>query len=35
MRTAEDGVFAVGDLVSIDGAVHPALAHVGFAEGMS
>ena len=29
MRTAEDGVFAVGDLVAT-----PALAHVGFAEGV-
>ena len=35
MRTPEDGVFAVGDLVSIEGGVHPALAHVGFAEGIS
>jgi dihydrolipoamide dehydrogenase len=35
MRTSEDGVFAVGDLVSIEGGVHPALAHVGFAEGIS
>jgi dihydrolipoamide dehydrogenase len=35
MRTAEDGVFAVGDVVSIAGAVHPALAHVGFAEGIN
>jgi dihydrolipoamide dehydrogenase len=34
MRTPEDGVFAVGDLVSIAGSVHPALAHVGFAEGI-
>ncbi len=35
MRTTEDGVFAVGDLVSIEDGVHPALAHVGFAEGMN
>ena len=35
MRTTEDGVFAVGDLVSIEGGVHPALAHVGFAEGLN
>jgi dihydrolipoamide dehydrogenase len=35
MRTTEDGVFAVGDLVSIEGGVHPALAHVGFAEGIN
>jgi dihydrolipoamide dehydrogenase len=35
MRTAEDGVFAVGDVVSIAGGVHPALAHVGFAEGIN
>ncbi len=35
LRTPEDGVFAVGDLVSIEGGVHPALAHVGFAEGMN
>ena len=35
LRTTEDGVFAVGDLVSIEGGVHPALAHVGFAEGIN
>ncbi len=35
MRTTEEGVFAVGDLVSIAGGVHPALAHVGFAEGIN
>ena len=35
MRTAADGVFAVGDVVSIAGGVHPALAHVGFAEGIN
>jgi dihydrolipoamide dehydrogenase len=35
LRTTEDGVFAVGDLVSMEGLVHPALAHVGFAEGIN
>jgi dihydrolipoamide dehydrogenase len=35
MRTTEEGVFAVGDVVSIEGGVHPALAHVGFAEGIN
>jgi dihydrolipoamide dehydrogenase len=35
LRTSEEGVFAVGDLVSIAGGVHPALAHVGFAEGIN
>ena len=35
MRTGADGVFAVGDVVSIAGGVHPALAHVGFAEGIN
>ncbi|HUP84199.1 MAG TPA: dihydrolipoyl dehydrogenase [Acidimicrobiales bacterium] len=35
MRTAADGVFAVGDVVSIASGVHPALAHVGFAEGIN
>jgi dihydrolipoamide dehydrogenase len=35
MRTAAEGVFAVGDVVSIQGGVHPALAHVGFAEGIN
>ena len=35
MRTAAEGVFAVGDVVSIAGGVHPALAHVGFAEGIN
>jgi dihydrolipoamide dehydrogenase len=34
MRTPEDGVYAVGDLVSTGQGVHPALAHVGFAEGI-
>jgi dihydrolipoamide dehydrogenase len=34
MRTSAEGVYAVGDVVSIEGGVHPALAHVGFAEGM-
>ena len=34
MRTGEDDVFAVGDLVSTGEGVHPALAHVGFAEGI-
>ena len=35
MRTGAEGVFAVGDVVSIAGGVHPALAHVGFAEGIN
>jgi dihydrolipoamide dehydrogenase len=35
LRTTEEGVFAVGDVVSIAGGVHPALAHVGFAEGIN
>src|SRR5205814_8199563 len=34
MRTAEPGVYAVGDLVAVPNHVHPALAHVGFAEGI-
>ena len=34
MHTARDGVYAVGDLVSVGGGVHPQLAHVGFAEGI-
>jgi dihydrolipoamide dehydrogenase len=35
MRTAEPDVYAVGDVVSLEGVkVHPQLAHVGFAEGM-
>jgi dihydrolipoamide dehydrogenase len=34
MRTSVDGVYAVGDLVSIGGAPHLQLAHVGFAEGI-
>ncbi|HEU5008298.1 MAG TPA: dihydrolipoyl dehydrogenase [Jatrophihabitantaceae bacterium] len=33
-RTSVDGVYAVGDLISIDGAPHLQLAHVGFAEGI-
>ncbi len=32
LRTAEDGVYAVGDLISVPSGPHPALAHVGFAE---
>jgi len=32
LRTGEDGVYAVGDLVAIPSGPHPALAHVGFAE---
>lgn len=35
MRTGRVGVYAVGDLVSVVGEVHPQLAHVGFAEGMA
>jgi dihydrolipoamide dehydrogenase len=34
LRTAVDGVYAVGDLVTIGGAPHLQLAHVGFAEGI-
>ncbi|MBW3556223.1 MAG: dihydrolipoyl dehydrogenase [Actinobacteria bacterium] len=34
LRTAEEGVFAVGDLISTGTSVHPALAHVGFVEGI-
>jgi dihydrolipoamide dehydrogenase len=34
LRTSVDGVYAVGDLVSIGGAPHLQLAHVGFAEGI-
>ncbi len=33
-RTSVDGVYAVGDLISINGAPHLQLAHVGFAEGI-
>jgi dihydrolipoamide dehydrogenase len=35
MRTNVANVYALGDLISVDGLrVHPQLAHVGFAEGM-
>jgi dihydrolipoamide dehydrogenase len=34
MRTAEPGLYAVGDVVAIDGGVHPQLAHVSSAEGV-
>jgi len=34
LRTALEAVYAVGDLISINGAPHPQLAHVGFAEGI-
>jgi len=34
LRTSVDGVYAVGDLVSIGGEPHLQLAHVGFAEGI-
>jgi dihydrolipoamide dehydrogenase len=33
-RTSVEGVYAVGDLISIGGAPHLQLAHVGFAEGI-
>jgi len=33
-RTSAPGVYAVGDLVSVNGEAHPQLAHVGFAEGI-
>jgi dihydrolipoamide dehydrogenase len=34
LRTSVDGVYAVGDVISIGGAPHLQLAHVGFAEGI-
>jgi dihydrolipoamide dehydrogenase len=34
METAEPGVYAIGDLVTIDGKPHPQLAHVASAEGI-
>jgi dihydrolipoamide dehydrogenase len=34
METAEPGVYAIGDVVTIDGRPHPALAHVASAEGI-
>jgi dihydrolipoamide dehydrogenase len=34
LRTSVDGVYAVGDLISINGNPHLQLAHVGFAEGI-
>jgi dihydrolipoamide dehydrogenase len=34
LRTSVEGVYAVGDLISIGGAPHLQLAHVGFAEGI-
>jgi dihydrolipoamide dehydrogenase len=34
LRTSVDGVYAVGDLISINGDPHLQLAHVGFAEGI-
>ncbi|MGI8793677.1 MAG: dihydrolipoyl dehydrogenase [Acidimicrobiales bacterium] len=34
LRTSAESVYAVGDVVSTVGSVHPQLAHVGFAEGM-
>ncbi|HVM09521.1 MAG TPA: dihydrolipoyl dehydrogenase [Acidimicrobiales bacterium] len=34
LRTGEENVYAVGDLISTGTGVHPALAHVGFAEGI-
>ncbi len=34
LSTSVEGVYAVGDLVSVNGAPHPHLAHVGFAEGI-
>ena len=34
LRTTDEGVYAVGDLISTAAGIHPALAHVGFAEGM-
>ena len=34
LRTGEPDVYAVGDLISFEHGLHPALAHVGFAEGI-
>jgi dihydrolipoamide dehydrogenase len=34
METAEAGVFAIGDVVTVDGKPHPALAHVASFEGI-
>jgi dihydrolipoamide dehydrogenase len=34
LRTSVDGVYAVGDLITVNGAPHLQLAHVGFAEGI-
>jgi dihydrolipoamide dehydrogenase len=34
METAEPGVYAVGDVVTVDGKPHPALAHVASHEGI-
>jgi dihydrolipoamide dehydrogenase len=34
METAEPGIFAIGDVVTVDGAPHPALAHVASFEGI-
>ncbi|HUS60907.1 MAG TPA: dihydrolipoyl dehydrogenase, partial [Acidimicrobiales bacterium] len=35
LRTGEENVFAVGDLIAVPTApIHPALAHVGFIEGI-
>ena len=35
LRTSAPNVYALGDLIAVDGVrVHPQLAHVGFAEGM-
>ena len=34
METAEAGVYAIGDVVTVDGKPHPALAHVASAEGI-
>jgi len=34
MRTSVPGIYAIGDLISIGGAPHLQLAHVGFAEGI-
>jgi dihydrolipoamide dehydrogenase len=34
MRTGEPGVYAIGDVITVDGAPHPLLAHVASAEGV-
>jgi thioredoxin reductase len=33
METDEPGVYAIGDVVTVDGKPHPQLAHVGLGRG--